>query len=508
MWLGALLAANVVHGASLGESPEYSRHHTYEDIIRKIDETVKRCSKIAYAYNLTGETVEGRKLAVIVLSDNPKEHEIGEPEFKYVGNMHGNEVVGRELLLRLIDHLCEGYLSGDEEVVSLLDKTRIHIMPSMNPDGWEIANSQKGGSGRDWLAGRANAQNIDPNRTFPDWLAGRANAQGIDLNRNFPDLNRIAYSNERIHAANNHLLRQAIIDDSKLAPETRMVIEWVMDYPFVLSANMHGGDLVANYPYDESRNGSSQEYTGSPDDATFRHLAETYASNHATMSIPHPACEMTGEGDFYKRGGITNGAQWYSVKGGMQDFNYLSSNCFEITLELGCEKFPEGSDLPKYWQDNKKALIEFIWMSHTGIKGRVLNERQEPIAKAVIHVMNVSNDKDINHEITSVHDGDYWRLLVDGVYEVTACALPRYSCVSKQVTVKNKRHAEAQVVDFVLPDAVAINELYPYIKSDDMVYNEDAMGDYGGRELEPEMSDEEFKELLVQYLQQQQQLSD
>jgi len=79
------------------------------------------------------------------------------------------------------------------------------------------------------------------------------------------------------------------------------------------------------------------------------------------MAKPHPSCDMTSDDNFYKSGGITNGAKWYSVAGGMQDFNYLSSNCFEVTLELGCEKFPAGADLPKYWSDNKEALVNYIW---------------------------------------------------------------------------------------------------------------------------------------------------
>ena len=93
-----------------------------------------------------------------------------------------------------------------------------------------------------------------------------------------------------------------------------MVIRWIMTHPFVVSANLHGGDLVANYAYDESRRPGTSQYTASPDDATFRHLAETYATHHATMArADREPCPGTDEGF---EGGITNGARWYSVAGG------------------------------------------------------------------------------------------------------------------------------------------------------------------------------------------------
>jgi carboxypeptidase D len=55
--------------------------------------------------------------------------------------------------------------------------------------------------------------------------------------------------------------------------------------------------------------------------------------------------------------GITNGAQWYPVYGGMQDWNYLAAKCMAITLELSESKWRPEAHLVTLWEENREALV-------------------------------------------------------------------------------------------------------------------------------------------------------
>jgi carboxypeptidase D len=72
-------------------------------------------------------------------------------------------------------------------------------------------------------------------------------------------------------------------------------------------------------------------------------------------------------------GGITNGAAWYNVAGGMQDFNYLFSNAFDITLELSCIKDVAAETLRKEWVNNKESMLKYMEATNLGIKGYVVD---------------------------------------------------------------------------------------------------------------------------------------
>lgn len=346
-------------------------YHNYDQMTTFLRQTSAKFPSLTALYSI-GKSVQGRDLWVMVVSASPYEHMIGKPDVKYIGNIHGNEAVSRELLLHLIHYLITGY-STDPYVRWLLENTRIHIMPSMNPDGFEVSKEGACEGGQ-----------------------GRYNALGFDLNRNFPDY--FKQNNRRTQ------------------PETKAVKEWVSKIQFVLSGSLHGGALVASYPFDNTPNSLFQSYASAPsltpDDDVFKHLSLTYSTNHAKMS-KGVACKPSASG--FQRG-ITNGAAWYPLTGGMQDYNYVWYGCMEVTLEISCCKFPSARELPRYWEDNKLALIKFLAEAHRGVHGFVMDENGNPIEKAALKIKT----RDAGFKSTKY--GEFWRILLPGVYKLEVYA--------------------------------------------------------------------------------------
>ena len=117
-----------------------------------------------------------------------------------------------------------------------------------------------------------------------------------------------------------------------------------------------------------------------PDEDTFRYLALAYANNHRIM---HQRIRCMGythaHGDYSVNNSIINGTIKRSFRGkifgSMDDYNYLVSNCLEVSFSISCCKHPPVSHLPRYWLDNKNALLTFMETTHMGVKGLVKDIR-------------------------------------------------------------------------------------------------------------------------------------
>lgn len=111
--------------------------------------------------------------------------------------------------------------------------------------------------------------------------------------------------------------------------------------------------------------------------------------------------------------GITNGAKWYPLYGGIQDWIYEFTSEMDLTLELGCRQYPPASELYDYWSKNKRSLINFIRATHQGIKGIISDSLTgHTLPNVTIQVANRS------HNVYSSEYGDYFRILLPGFYEI------------------------------------------------------------------------------------------
>jgi hypothetical protein len=318
---------------------DWTNYPTYEQIKAKLEEFAAKYPQIVRLTSI-GKTVKGRELLVLKISDNVAVDEV-EPEFKYISSMHGDEITGRELTIRLVDEMLQKY-GSDAAITDLINNTEIFVMPSMNPDGSELRQ--------------------------------RANAAGQDLNRNFPE----AVRNDPNNAANRQ-------------PETQAIMAFQASRNFSLSANFHGGAIVANYPWDA-------KYDRHPFDGMLQEFSLEYANLNP---------EMRSSTEFNR--GITNGADWYVLYGGMQDWSYIWHNDLQITVELSDSKWPNYKDIPGFYTSNRDSMIRYMELVHQGAGIKLANRN----ATGKVEVLNAQG---ASLGTYGFQRGEFYKVLPPGAY--------------------------------------------------------------------------------------------
>lgn len=87
----------------------------------------------------------------------------------------------------------------------------------------------------------------------------------------------------------------------------------------------------------------------------------------------------------------------------------------EITIEMGCFKFPPNSMIPALWEAHKFSLLAFIESVHYTVKGVVKDQLGKPISDATISIVRGFTS---GKNITTTNLGEYWRVLSAGNYTV------------------------------------------------------------------------------------------
>jgi hypothetical protein len=338
----------------------YPSYQVYVDLIQKLAQDFPNICRL----DTIGYSVENRLILSLKIYDNATENA---PKFFYSSTIHGDELTGAVVLLRLADYLLKNHQTNNE-IQNLISNTQIYICPIANPDGV-------------YAGGNNNVS-----------YATRYNANYVDLNRNFPNPKYGQHPDGEQHQK-----------------ETLAFMQYSLQEDFDISINIHGGAEVCNYPWDTWRENQKQH----PDTEWFISLCQEFISIVRNAGGNNYFSDVT-------YSGITNGGDWYRIYGSRQDWQNWYTKARELTLEVSTTKTPSSNLLPHYWNKLKDGLISFIINSQIGVEGVIKDiTNGEKIENATIEILEIDYDSLFTH---SNNQGYYFRALLPGNYQMKVSA--------------------------------------------------------------------------------------
>ncbi len=345
----AILNASSVTDAMQWQS--YPTYTQYDSIVHLLASQYPELCRV----DTIGESVQGRLILSMKISSDVSFDDPVKPELFFTSTMHGDELAGFVLMLRLAEYLLENY-GDDPAVTSLLNNLQIYINPISNPDGTYRSD---------------------------DYISNprRANSNGFDLNRNYPSPDNSGVT---------------------LQKETIDMIAFMEERRFVLSANFHSGAEVLNYPWDRWLDRIHA------DDDWFVRLCREYADTVHLYAR-----------DGYMRmfdNGIVRGAVWYAITGSRMDFVTYELQGREVTIELDNTKITPADSLESLWQYNYRSLLNYLAFALNGVKGTVTDSDSGMPLFAEITI--AEHDRDNSQVYSCSNSGTYLRMLDEGVWDI------------------------------------------------------------------------------------------
>ncbi len=245
-------------------------YKTLAEIDAALDTIISNNRDIVSRKEVIGQTIEGRLMYAVKISDNPSLDE-DEPEVLYTSAIHAREVITPEVLLNVMHYLCDNY-GTDPDVTDLVNNRELYFILNVNPDGYYHNQVISPGGGGLWRKNRRNngdgTYGVDLNRNYGYYW-------GFDDNGSSPDGYDETYRGTGPFSE----------------PETQNIRDFIAAHNFIITLYFHSYSNLVLWPW-------GYDYIVSDEDNLFTIMGDSMAAyNGYSPGAAHTLYLVNGDSD-------------------------------------------------------------------------------------------------------------------------------------------------------------------------------------------------------------------
>jgi len=285
-------------------------YHDNEALLRETRDLADRAGARAVTW-APGRTVEGREIVAVRVAAPGGRPADDRPQVLLVANIHGNEVIGSEVALEVLDRLTAE--EPDSLATAVLGQADVTVVPAVNLDAREPA-ARALSSGHLWAR------------------APRGNRHGVDLNRNFPYPEGTQDVWHPLSGTSVRWLPWYRGPSALSEPEAQAVAELAATLRPRAAVNLHSVGRLFLYPWC---------HTAAPpsDLLAFEAMGSAFVTSQS--------------GPAYR---TKQARAWYTILGDLDDWLYDTYGTLSVTVEL-------SRPLAGVGRDPRRLLCPLAWMN-------------------------------------------------------------------------------------------------------------------------------------------------